>query len=336
MPGPNSADTSRTEGGRGDGEFEAIARLAELLAASGLRPGPGETWIGDDAAVLPVAGPGATVLTTDLVVEGVHGDTSVMSVADMGWRAMVASLSDVAAMGAVPGHAVVSVAGPPETDLEQLYAGIAEAASRFGCPVVGGDLSSAHQLVVSVAMTGDLDRGSEPVLRSGARPGDGIFVTGPLGASAAGLRLLAAGSPVPAGAESLVQAYRRPLPHLAEGVAARTGGASAMIDVSDGLSGDLGHVADASGVGFELWELPVAEGATVEDALYGGEDYQLLVTASDEEALREAFAAAGLASPLVLGTCVEDTGVRRYAGRTLGPGSFQHHFSTSGFRRRRS
>lgn len=328
MPRPNSADTSSREGGREKGgEFEAIARLAELLSRSGARPAPGETWIGDDAAVVSEPGAGRLLLTTDLVVAGVHGDMSVMSVADLGWRAMVASLSDVAAMGGVPGHGLVSVAGPPDTDVDLLYEGVAEASTRFGCPVVGGDLSGAQQLVVSVAMTGRLVPDADPVLRSGARPGDGIFVTGRLGASAAGLRLLRAG----AGSQDdpSVRAYRRPMARLAEGVAARQGGATAMIDVSDGLAGDLGHVADASGVGYVLTEVPLAEGAEMEDALYGGEDYELVVAAPDAEALVGAFAAAGLAPPVPVGVCLEDRTVRRYAGHEVRGGSFEHRFRSA-------
>lgn len=363
MPGPNSADTERRAhsdlGGRhghgdegrhdhGDegnrdvgvsGEFEVIGRLVSALAGRGGMPGPGETWIGDDAAVVAVPGSGRMVLTTDLVVAGVHGDLSLMSVADLGWRAMVASLSDVAAMGAGAGCALVSVAGPPDTDLESLADGVAEAASEFGCPVVGGDLSSASQLVVSVAMTGVLVAGAEPVLRSGARPGDRIFVTGPVGASAAGLRLLREGSPGPdvtaAVSAALSAAYRRPRPLLRHGVAAGAGGAGAMVDVSDGLAGDLGHLADASEVGFELDEIPVSEGAVLDDALYGGEDYQLVLACSDVGRLRDAFERAELAPPFEIGMCVADRARRTCGGRLLGAGAYEHRFEWGGRERGR-
>lgn len=337
MPSPNSADaeSGAARGQRGDeprrgGEFQVIARLTSRLTGSGAAPAPGETWIGDDAAVLEVPDQGRMLLTADLVVAGVHGDLSLMSVADLGWRAMVASLSDIAAMGGTPRHAVVCVAAPPESDLDELYSGIAAASSEFGCPVVGGDLSGADQLVVSLAMTGVVPEGAEPVLRSGARPGDRLFVTGPLGASAAGLRLLRGGPGEgldPATVAELQVAYRRPRPRLREGTAARAGGASAMIDVSDGLAGDLGHIADASGVGFELMHVPVARGAEVDDALYGGEDYQLVMACPEPGALLEAFAGAGLEAPVELGLCVVDAAARRFDGRALEQRSFEHPFA---------
>jgi thiamine-monophosphate kinase len=335
MPAPNSGDTER--GGTGDergddrhprpgGEFAAIERLAARLAATGPAPRPGEVWIGDDAAVLdPPRGP--LLFTSDLVVAGVHGDLSVMTVADFGWRAMVASLSDIAAMGGVPRHAVVAVAGPFSTDLEALYDGVGAAAVAFGCPVVGGDLSTGPTLTVAVAVTGEVPGGHPPVLRGGARPGDALFLTGGLGGAAAGLRLLRGGArPRTRRDERLAGAHLRPVPRLAEGTAARLGGARAMIDVSDGLVADLGHLATASGVGFRLSEVPVFPGAERDDALYGGEDYALVFAAPDPERLVGAFTAASLATPVSIGTCVAEAGERTLAGAALAPGGWEHPF----------
>jgi thiamine-monophosphate kinase len=173
---------------------------------------------------------------------------------------------------------VVAVAAPPDTDLDLIYQGMAEASATYACPVVGGDLANAAQLVVTVAVTGRVD--GTPVLRSGARPGDGIYVTAPLGAAAAG-------------------AYRaRPRARVAEGTAARQAGATAMIDVSDGLVADLNHIAEASGVGYELRDVPVADGATEEQALHGGEDFELVFTGID------------LAVGIRIGTCTADTSQR--------------------------
>ena len=307
------------------GEFAALIRLTSQLAdtAPDLRPGPGETWIGDDAAVV-TPGPGRLLLAADTVVEGVHADLTLTGLDDLGWKAMAVNMSDIAAMGGVPAQALVAVSGPAQTDLELLYRGIAAAAACFGCPVVGGDLTNAPLLVVTVAVTGRVE--GAPVLRSGARPGDGIWVSGPLGASAAGLRSYRRGGPATGTVDQALRAaHARPSPALRAGLAAREAGAHAMIDVSDGLSADLGHLADASGVGFRLERVPVAEGATEADALGGGEDYALVFTAPDATAVRAAF--AGLAAPELIGVCTEDPGERRLRGRPLPVTGWEHEWS---------
>ena len=299
------------------GEFDAIDRIARLL------PGPpdGETWIGDDAAV--VAAPvGRLLLAADAVVAGVHADLSLTGLDDLGWKALAANVSDIAAMGGEPGYALVTVAGPANTDLVLLYRGLQEASVAFGCPVVGGDLTNAPVLVVTVAVTGSVD--GPPVLRSGARSGDEIWTTGPLGAAAHALAQLRAGT---AGDTDGGAAHRRPRPRLAEGRAARILGATAMIDVSDGFVADLGHILDASGVGCLLDQLPVARGATREDALGGGEDYELVFTASPDRGVAGAFEAAGLAAPIRLGTCCADPAERTLEGAPLIATGWQHDFS---------
>lgn len=302
-----------------NGEFAAIARLAAGLPA----PPAGETWIGDDAAV--VAAPeGWLLLAVDSVVAGVHADLSLTGIEDLGWKAVASNLSDVAAMGGRPGQALVSVAGPRGTDLDGLYRGIGEAAATYGCPVVGGDLVTSPALVVTVAVTGSVK--GQPVLRSGARPGDGIWVTGPLGGSAAGLEMLrhpsrAAGME-PAVVAARVADHARPRPALEEGSAARRGGASAMIDVSDGFAADLGHLCDASGVGCELGAVPVAEGADEQEAIGGGEDYRLVFTAPDTGAVLAAF--VGLPEPVLVGHCVADPARRVLRDRPLAAAGWQH------------
>jgi thiamine-monophosphate kinase len=192
--------------------------------------------------------------------------------------------SDIAAMGGRPSHLLVSVIAPPGVDVLAVMSGVEEAAAAHGCAVAGGDLSSTSgPLVVSVAVTGSYD--GSPVLRSGARPGDGVFVTGPLG-----------------GAASSGYALSRGLARLDEGSAAREAGATAMIDLSDGLAADLGHVLDASGVGVVVDDVPVADGATLEQALGGGDDYELLFTLPN-----------GARPPLGsirVGTIVDDTSSR--------------------------
>lgn len=300
------------------GEFALIERLRRSL------PGPpaGETWIGDDAAV--VSPPrGGLVLTSDAVVAGVHVDLSLVGLDDVGWKAVSAAVSDVAAMGCRPLYVLVTVCGPPDTDVDALYRGVAAATAEYGCPVVGGDLVGADRLVVSAAAAGETGHRA-PVLRSGALPGDRVFVTGPLGASAAGLRLLRAGAV--AADHPLALAHRRPRARLAEGRAARAAGATAMVDVSDGLAADLAHLAEASGVGVALDAVPAATGATDEEALAGGEDYELLFTAANPGHVAATFAEAGLRQPLGLGLCTADAGERTLAGRALPAGGWEHEF----------
>jgi len=209
--------------------------------------------IENDAAELP----GGRVVTQDALVEGVHFRLDWISWRDLGFRAAAVNLSDLAASGATPEGLVVTLAAPGDTSLDdvlELYAGLAEA----GVPVVGGDTSAAEQLVLSVTALGTSDRVPG---RGGARPGDVLVVTGPLGAAGAAFR---------------EQRYVRPPVRLDEGrELART--ATAMLDLSDGLAVDAGHVAARSGcrLVIELERVPLANGATVDDLGFG-EDYELL------------------------------------------------------------
>jgi thiamine-monophosphate kinase len=289
-----------------EGEIAAIERIRLVLP----QPPRGEIWIGDDTAV--VAGPaGSLLLAADAVVEGVHFDLDLVDTADVGWKALAVNVSDVAAMGGEPLHALVTVVGAAASMIDGLARGLAEASAAYRCPVVGGDLSAGPCLVVSVAITGACDLGGA-VLRSNARPGDSLFVTGPLGRSAAGLRGLRSESEgAHATQPDLVAAYRRP-------------SASAMIDVSDGLGIDLDRLAGASGVGVVLELVPVADGATREDALGGGEDYELVFAASDPQAVVAAFSAAGLRPPIRIGLCVEDPATRRVGDETLEASGWEH------------
>jgi thiamine-monophosphate kinase len=297
-------------------EREAIAMLEHLLP----KAPRGETWLGDDAAVLGGPGGATLLLATDAVVDGVHFDLRWSSLADVGWKALTANVSDIAAMGGEPIASVVAVAGASAADLELLYDGLVDAAATYGCPVVGGDLSAAAELVVSVAVLGTV-RGVSPVLRSGALGGDTLFVTGALGRSAAGLRLLS-GDQVPD--DECVAAHRRPVARLEQGSCAARAGARAMIDVSDGLAIDLDRLACASGVGIDLADVPVAPGATLEEALAGGEDYELVFAAADPERVAAHFAAEGLADPLVIGTCTADPSTRRLRGERLQVAGYEH------------
>jgi thiamine-monophosphate kinase len=308
----------------GPGEFVAIDRIQHLLAARLGAPPEGETWVGDDAAVVQAPG-GPLLLAADLVVAGVHADLDLEDLDDLGWKSLTVNVSDIAAMGGVPGHALVTVAGPPDTDLGLLYAGLAEASDCWRCPIVGGDLSNGPVVVVSVAVTGSMPEGRAPLLRSGAREGDLVFVTGPLGAAAAGLRALREGRD-DAAAQALAARHRRPEARVAEGLAALAGGASAMIDISDGLAADLGHLARASRVGVDLDHIPVAEGAMEAEALAGGEDYELVFTAPHPEAVARSFDAAGLARPPLLGRCTSRAGQLRLGGQPLEASGWEHEW----------
>jgi len=278
----------------------------------------------DDAAVLDVPGGGPLVVSVDSVVEGVHVDLSVCSPGDVGWKALMGALSDLAAMGAAPLGALVALCVPGGSGEGELalgvMAGVGEAAAASGCPVVGGDLSEAGELTVSVTVLGTVERiGPPAVPRSGGQPEDVVLVTGPCGGSAAGMRALRAGT-------GTGKAYTRPVARLHEGALARRSGVRAMIDVSDGLALDLHRLADASGVGFRLESVPVAEGATLDDALGGGEDYELVLVGDEEvsDHLCNEFVAAGLRRPFRLGSLVADPTVRLLGADDLARLGWQH------------
>jgi len=228
------------------GEFGLIAAIAARLppAAAGI------IGVGDDAAVLAVPA-GRPVATTDLLIEGRHFRRDWSAPADVGGKAAARNLADVAAMGAVPVALLVGLAAPgdlPVAWAEGLVDGIAAESARAGAAVAGGDVSSADTIMIAITALGDL-AGRAPVTRAGARPRDVLAVAGVLGHSAAGQALLTGGLAEPA---SLVAAYRRPRPGYEAGPEAADLGATSMIDTSDGLVADLGHVAEASGTGIAI------------------------------------------------------------------------------------
>ena len=303
-------------GGR---EFATIDRIEARLRDALGAPPAGELWIGDDAAIVDI-GAGRVLIATDALVVGVHADLTLTSVSDFGWKALAVNVSDVAAMGCRPARAVVTVAAPDPEMVEALYEGLGSAAAQFRCPVVGGDLTSAPVLVIGVTVVADAAVAPPPVTRGGARAGDEIWVSGPLGAAAAGLRELRAGRP----ATELTRAHARPEPRVEEGVVARELGATAMIDVSDGLLADLRHVLVASTVGAELEAVPVAAGATGDEALRGGDDYELVWCVPSGMDVADAFASRGLRRPQRIGVCVGDPGVFRLAGGAVPSGGWEH------------
>jgi thiamine-monophosphate kinase len=295
------------EDARDLGEFGLISRLVSRLAA------PGENVVlgpGDDAAAVRLGG--TALATADLLLEGLHFDLAFSSAGDVGWKALAVNVSDIAAMGGVPRYALVSLGAPASTPvamLEALYDGLGECARAFGVWVVGGDTVGSDRLIVSVAVLGDAGP-SGVVSRGGARAGDVICVTGSFGGAAAGLWLLRGAHEDERAVAlldrfpGLIAAHRRPTPRVREGLAAAAAGATAMIDVSDGLAADVGHICDASGLGVEIRaaSVPVAGGVTDVAAwagadpnrlaLGGGDDYELAfaIPAAQVSALAEALA----------------------------------------------
>jgi thiamine-monophosphate kinase len=304
------------------GEFGLIARVTTG------RTQPAATLLGpgDDAAV--VAAPdGRVVACTDVLVDGVHFRLDWSTPDQVGRKAAAANLADIAAMGAVPTALLVGLACPADTPvatLEGLADGLWAEAGIAGVGVVGGDVASSAQLVVSVTALGSLE-GREPVTRAGAQPGDVVAVCGRLGWSAAGLAVLGRGfrSPV-----AVVGAHRVPEPPYGAGPQAARAGATSMIDVSDGLLADLGHVAVASGVLIDVrsaaFEVPprladVGQALGVDPLhwlLTGGEDHALAATFPG--APPEGWTAIGAAGDGPPGVLVDG---RDYTG---GPAGWDH------------
>jgi thiamine-monophosphate kinase len=267
------------------------AVLQQIIAVLGTRPGV-QVGIGDDTAVLATDPP--LLVAHDMFIEDVHFRWTTHSRADIGYAALAVNLSDIAAMGGEPVAALVGLAGPSgafgPADIRELYESMEQLARATGCTIIGGDISRAKETVVGVTIIGRMPPGVAPVLRSGARRGQLVCVTGPLGRSAAG-RLLLDDPPRRPGtaAPALVAAHRRPVPRLAAGVALARSGATAMMDISDGLCLDAQRMALASGVRItiDLDRVPIGDGVAgvardagidaAEFASTGGEDYELLV-----------------------------------------------------------
>ena len=309
-------------------EFDRIRGIARRL-------GDHARGLGDDCAMLPDGG-GTLALSTDVSVEGVHFRLEWIEPGEVGWRATAAALSDLAAVGAEAVGVLSAITVPAaalEEDLVALAGGIGDAASAAGGAVLGGDLSAGPVWSVAVTVIG---RAECPVTRAGAGPGDGIWVTGALGGARAALESWRRGESPAADARS---AFAHPQPRLAAGRWLSEHGARAMLDVSDGLAADAGHLAAASGVRIELTleTIPVAAAAIAEArrldvpvqqfAAEGGEDYELLVALPggfDPAGVREFETACGVALTRI-GTAHRGSGVRaKLAGRPLTLRGYDH------------
>ncbi|MDQ1247451.1 MAG: thiamine-monophosphate kinase [Actinomycetota bacterium] len=301
-------------------EFELIATLTAGLP----RPDFVRVGLGDDAAVVEVSAP-QVVACTDMVVEGRHFRRAWSSAEDIGHRVAAANLADIVAMGAMPRALLVSIAIPAETETgwaADLIDGIQAEAEIVGAAVVGGDTNSTEgPIVVCATALGDL-QGRSAIQRGGARPGDQVALVGRQGWAAAGLTVLSRGFRSP---RLLVEALRRPEVPYEAGIRAAESGATAMIDVSDGLLADLGHIATASGVAIDLHTdlLPVDEplrdtaiAFTMDPlkwVLTGGEDHSLAATFPADAQLPEGFRRIGVVTsgePTVTVDGAEQRGAR--------------------------
>ena len=322
------------------GEFELLARIRELLPAGGARIHLGS---GDDAAIA-VPG-GATATSVDALVEGVHFRRDLASLAQIGYKALATALSDLAAMGAAAGEAYVVLGVPAdlgEDGCVELLEGMTALAKATGTSLAGGDITRAAELFLAVTVVGHAPDPSALVHRSGARPGDALVLTGEIGGAAAGLELLndpQLEAALPGGAADALRTRQlEPRPRLGAGHALARAGATAMIDLSDGLGGDARRLAEASGVGVRIdaAALPLAPGVAEvaaragrephELAASGGEDYELLASIPADR-VEEATEAVGAADGIALtriGEVSAGSGVeiRLPGGRLLEPEGF--------------
>jgi len=279
------------------GEFGLIDRLAKMVASSQKKDTQPQLilGIGDDAAAWQ--GDTATHLATvDCLIQDVHFSLDITPWYELGWKALAANLSDIAAMGGIPRYALVSLALPDNTEVvnvTSLYQGMIELAQQFDTMIVGGDTSRAPIVFITISVFGSTAGQDKPVLtRSGARPGEKVAVTGHLGNAAAGWEMLTKKlSFDPEATTSFQGAFLHPIPRIVEGQILLERGVTTAIDISDGLVADLNHICKASRVSarIEVEQIPVLSllkdsfgDRAQELALSGGEDYELLFTGSDE------------------------------------------------------
>ena len=285
------------------GEFGLIARFQSRLKYQSKQVVKG---IGDDCAVLSLQAGNYQVLTTDALVETVHFNLKTQTPEELGWKALAVNISDVAAMGARPQFAVISLGIPktlPVDFLDRFYKGLNQASQKYQVALVGGDtVASPRHLFINMALLGETFK-KKVFTRDGARPGDAIMVTGTLGDAAAGLKILQSKKKqwdIPKAAQKkLTQRHLKPEPRLAMArwLAQSRYKVTSMLDISDGLTQDLGHILRASSVGAELWEahIPLSKAILKAEktksfsalplALEGGEDYELLFTLRPEDVI---------------------------------------------------
>ena len=303
------------------GEFGLVAALAERFPqGEQVLLGPG-----DDAAVVAVPD-GRVVVSTDVLVEGRHFRRDWADAPDIGHRVAAANLSDINAMGGRATALTVGLAAPADLPVAWVLGladGIAAEAALVGASVIGGDLTGADQVMVAVTALGSV--AGAPVRRSGARPGDVVAIAGRQGWAAGGLAVLARGFRSP---RKLVDAYRRPEPPYAAGAQAAAAGATAMIDISDGLLADIGHIAEDSGVGIDVRTsaFEIAEPLQAVGAALGADPMRFVLSGGDDHALVATFP-AGVPLPdgwTAIGAVAEGKGVTVDGGDYEGPRGHTH------------
>lgn len=328
----------------GVGEEALLRELRRLFAVAGSSVPVG---IGDDAAVLDCPEGRQAVWSTDLLLEGVHFEKQWQTPRQLGQKCLAVNLSDLAAMGATPHYALLSIACPPETEIDYILEfarGFSGHATEKGVAVVGGDTTaSTGALTVSVSVGGFVERGAA-LLRSGATVGDSILVTGDLGSAAAGMRLIREGE---AGAyPEMAAAFIEPAARIKAGLAAVETGATSMTDISDGLASDLRHICEESGVGAMIEPHSLPASSQLDDAckrfgwdresimLSGGEDYELLFTLPGGIAgqVKEVIArAAGLRVSVIGEIMPREYGIQLVgkdgSGREMPPHGYEHFIS---------
>ena len=265
------------------GESGLIRKIRERF---GPKAGELPVGIGDDAAVIDLPENYSLVFCSDLLAENTHFIRDLHPPDSIGYKAIAANVSDVAAMGGVATHFLISLAAPGDLDwiwLEAFFRGVEQACERFDIALAGGDSASSEHIFIDVSMIGRV-RSGQAVRRSGAKIGDGIYVTGTLGSSAVGLERLKSGKM----RDAAVERHLFPEPRYQVG-AAVANQAHAMIDVSDGLSTDLTHIVEESKVSGRIYKdrLPIWPGAEEHHALHGGEEYELIIIAPELPAIVE-------------------------------------------------
>ncbi len=302
-------------------EFIRISEITKFLSdqANDLSQ-PYKSLIGDDAAVINFQDLKLTLFASDMMVENIHFRTSYLKEAEIGYKSMATNVSDMAAMGGFPRYATISLACPGDFNMEEFYRGVKTACEEYGFHIAGGDLSSSELIVISVSMIGSCY--GQPIRRSTAQSGDAIFVTGPVGGASAGLELLMAD---PHSTGPLVDMHKTPKARLLEAEAISQLGASSAIDISDGLIADLNHICENSGLGAALTEIPLVQGASMENAKYGGEDYELIFSHQDPDRVHSTFASLGLRGPYLIGMFTAAEGMT-LLGEDIEIRGYQHDF----------